>query len=690
MNVKPTLLGFVGAVTGAAVSVRQSPTIASGIAIIGGKTYRIGQVGSFVRIPQGYHDLYGIVSEIGASATPQALLESHDRGERWMTVQLVGEVSGGSFERGISQHPSVNDEVHLVVEEDLLRIYGTAENGQVVIGRLANAEGIPVRIDLDKLVTRHSAILGSTGTGKSTTVASLVRSIALGNVGDADPGFPSARILLLDIHGEYARALREISSVFRANATGTERPLHIPYWALEPTELLGFLMGRLEDRPLTQILDRICDYRTKRVESASLAGVDLSSMTAETPIPYSLKQLWLDLIDPEIRTLKNLQTREPALEAPGDAESLKAPKYTPHSGGNTAPFINPVGVIGIRRQLDQMRSRLLDRQYDFLLHPGPWEPKLDGTVTSDLGDLLDTWLGHDKPVTILDLSGIPSVVLVRLIGAILRIIFEAMFWGRDKSEGGKGEGDSDGGGNSRPMLVVMEEAHRYLGKDVDGLARSMVQRVVKEGRKFGIGAMIISQRPSEVDETILSQCGTFVALRLTNESDRSKVNSTLPDNLSGIVNSLPILRTGEAIVIGEAARLPIRCRITLPKEEDRPNSEDPEVAKNWRRVRIATDFNRVAASWRAQNPRWAKESVARTKLPIEEIEAMEREQVFSSTIISMGYDEASETLEVEFKNGGVYQYYNVPKSIYQQFIEAGSKGQFHHLYIKNGYPFSRV
>jgi hypothetical protein len=159
MTSRPTLLGLVGAVSGSTISVRQSPGVASGIAIIGGKSYRVGQVGSFVRIPQGYHDLYGIVAEVGANATPEALQQVLERGERWMTVQLVGEIVGAAFERGISQYPSVNDEVHLVTEEDLARIYGTTESGQVVIGRLANAEGIPVRIDLDKLVIYRSWLI---------------------------------------------------------------------------------------------------------------------------------------------------------------------------------------------------------------------------------------------------------------------------------------------------------------------------------------------------------------------------------------------------------------------------------------------------------------------------------------------------------------------------------------------------
>lgn len=680
MSLKPTLLGHVDAVTGATIHVRQSPTVASGIAIIGGKSYRIGQVGSFVRIPQGYHDLYGMVSEVNANETPQEVRKAQDRGERWITIQLVGEIVGASFERGISQYPSVNDEVHLVTEEDLAVIYGSGDGGQVVVGRLANAEGISVRIDLDKLVTRHCAVLGSTGAGKSTTVASLLRSIVLGESGDTSTQFPNARILLLDIHGEYSRALKSVSTVFRINPGDGEQPLHIPFWALDPVDLLTFLMGKLDDKPMSQILDRILDYKMNLASAHNFDGVDIGSMTADSPIPFNLKKLWFDLIDPEIKTWKDQAKSVPALVDAGNAETLRAPKYEPHGMGSTAPFINNVGILSIRRPLDQMRSRLLDRRFDFLLHPGAWEPKLDGSTEKDLPDLLAAWLGHGKPITILDLSGVPSAVLGQLIAAILKIIYEGLFWGREKSEGGI----------HRPMLVVMEEAHRYLSKEGNGPARDIVQRIVKEGRKFGVGAMIVSQRPSEVDETILSQCGTFVALRLSNAADRNKVQGALPDNLAGIVESLPVLRTGEAIITGEAARLPLRCRIALPPEEHRPRSEDPEVANRWKDIRVGEDYSRLAASWRAQNPLWANARVARDKIMTGKIEDMEREMVASSTILSIGYDSASETLEVEFNGGGLYQYYNVPEKVHQDLMASDSKGKFHNVYIKNTFPYSRV
>lgn len=149
----------------------------------------------------------------------------------------------------------------------------------------------------------------------------------------------------------------------------------------------------------------------------------------------------------------------------------------------------------------------------------------------------------------------------------------------------------------------MEEAHRYLSDTSGQLASEMVQRIVKEGRKYGVGAMVVSQRPSEVNDTILSQCGTFFALRLSNPADRARVQETLPDGLTGLLEVLPILRTGEAVVIGEAAKLPMRCRVTLPAREFRPRSEDPAVSAKWKLPRRKEGYERVVASWRAQRPR---------------------------------------------------------------------------------------
>lgn len=606
MIINPTLLGFVRDVSGSTVRVQQTESVASGMAIINGRTYRIGQVGSFVRIPQGYQDLFGIVTTVGASAAPLTNQPIDSQSARWLLVQLVGESIGSYFERGISQHPTINDEVHLVTENDLVKIYGSDDPSQVMVGHLASAESIEIKLDIDKIVTRHAAILGSTGSGKSTTVSSILRSIStMRNIQD-NIQFPNARILLLDIHGEYVKALGDIAKVFRINANQGENELFIPYWALDFDDLVSFLSGGISEEKAMHFRDKILELKTFSLTKKSLPGADPSSLTVDTPVPFSLKQLWYKLIDEEVKTFEGPDRDQPALLSPGDPDTLSPPRYKPWTQSRSV-VLNQYAP-GIRRQLDHLRSLLFDHRYDFLLHPGDWEPNLNGLPVADLDSLFSSWLGHDQSITIIDLSGIPSTILTRLIGSLLRIIYDALFWSRDKSMGGV----------ERPLLIVMEEAHSYLGKDDQGPASKQVRRIVKEGRKYGIGALIISQRPSEVDETILSQCGTFITLRLSNPNDRNQVQGTLPDHLAGLMDMLPILRTGEAIITGEASRLPSRVRISLPPENQRPESEDPDVNKRWQIERLLEDYEQVLAALRSQSPRAVKEPISIKLEPVED------------------------------------------------------------------------
>jgi len=586
----PTFLGSVASVAGCTVSVFLAHSVASGLSVIEGRAYKVGQVGSFVRIPQGYQDLFGVVSGIGSKATPLASDQEELHSSRWMEVQLVGEAIGGLFERGISQYPNIGDSVHLITESTLARIYGANNLGHITIGSLSSAESIPAKVSIQELITRHSAVLGSTGSGKSTTVASLLRSISSSS--SESTGYPNARILLLDIHGEYSSALSDIATVFSVDPQPGETKLHVPYWALDTSELLDFLTGGVDGPRETAFLEKIFSLKIESNRTNNYAGVAEESITVDTPIPFSLKQLWYDLIDFEVTTYEGPNRDQPTKQSLGDPNTLVQPVYKPHAMGSQGPFLNQQ-ALGIRRQLGLLRSRLLDRRYDFLLHPGDWEPHLNGTTRYDLCNLLQGWLGSDKPITILDLSGVPSLVLERLIGSILKIIYESMFWSREKSEGCI----------SRPLLIVMEEAHRYLSSSAGNLATEIIEKIAKEGRKYGIGAMVVSQRPSEVNETILSQCGTFFALRLSNPSDRSRVQGVLPDGLISLLDVLPILRTGEAVVLGEAAKLPMRCRINLPAKEHRPKSTDPEVNTQWSLPRRPESYERVAASWRSQNPR---------------------------------------------------------------------------------------
>ena len=601
----PTFLGEIAQVSGATLTVHLAQSVASGLSIIHGQTYRVGQVGSFVRVPQGYQDLFGVVSEVGANAAPEQIDPAADTG-RWMRVELVGEAVGGNFERGISQYPNIGDFVHLATEEHLRRVYDIRGQEHVTIGTLSSAESIAAKVSLNELVTRHSAILGSTGSGKSTTVASLLRSIT--TVLEGDVSYPSARVLLLDVHGEYSEPLADVAQVFSVEPQHSgQRSLFIPYWALGTDDLLEFLTGGLEGNRETAFTDKITRLKIASHEAAHFPGINSASITVDTPLPFSLKQLWYDLIDFEIATFEGKSRDESTQQAAGDPDTLTPPTYKPHAMGAAGPFLNQA-AFGIQRPLNLLRSRLLDRRYDFLLHPGPWEPSLDGVTQKDLDSLLHGWLGGNKPITILDLSGVPSSILERLIGSILKIVYEALFWSREKTEGGI----------ERPLLIVMEEAHRYLSDKSGALASEVIQRIAKEGRKYGVGAMIVSQRPSEVNETVLSQCGTFFAMRLSNPSDRQRVQGTLPDGLAGLLDVLPILRTGEAIVTGEAAKLPMRCRVTLPVREHRPRSEDPKVSDNWKLPRRLEGYERVVASWRAQSPLAVTKDLEIERIPVED------------------------------------------------------------------------
>lgn len=589
---KPTYLGTVSSVSGATVTVELAPQLSSGLLLIGGKVHRTGQVGSFVRIPQGYNNLFGIISKTSETSSVDEEDDSLTTKGRSIRVELVGETVGDIFERGIGQYPSINDEVHIVTDDDLRLIYGGEDAGQVVIGKLSSSDGINVSVDIEKLVTRHSAVLGSTGSGKSTSVSSLLRSIVCDE--EDKVVYPSARIILIDIHGEYSSALGDIAKTFSVSPREGEENLYIPYWCISPDSLLDFLCGQISESNRSIFVDKITEERLQFLdanqEKDEIKKIDKNRVVTTTPIPYRLKKIWYDLAYEDTVTWQEKEKTNPSIKSGGDPEKVIPPTFNPPSPGGAAPFKG--GENKLKRHLDLFRSRLLDQQYSFLLSPGKWNVGKDNKADSDLGDLLKEWVGHNKPITILDVSGIPSSRLDLLLGALLDIVFEAAIWGRLAKEGMK----------NRPLLLVLEEAHRYLSSDTAGFSKDMVRRIAKEGRKFGLGAMLVSQRPSEIDETILSQCGTLIALRINNQTDRGKVKSAMSDGLSGIIDSLPVLRTGEAIITGESAKLPMRCRFKLPKEGKYPDSLDPKVASLWASAAQDENYDDLVLAWRNQNP----------------------------------------------------------------------------------------
>jgi len=617
-----TYLGSVQDVNGTNVSVSISKDSLTGFIYINGQGYRIGQIGSFIRIPIGFVDLFGIISQVGASSVPDSQLQNQPNGNRWMTLQLIGEAQrNGTFQRGISQYPTIGDEVHLVSEKELERIYGQPNKPYFVkLGHIANAESIPALVDVNKLITRHSAIVGTTGSGKSTTVASILNALS------DNEKYPSARILILDIHGEYAQALHDRAEIFKIGANRTskyvENELFIPYWALNSDELCEISFGEFNnEKDRNIVLERIQLWKEESLKKYPKQGASIDSLSVDSPIPFSLNHLWYQLCLETFATYYKSRGGKPtdnlAFEVDSDNIELKGNpingippvfKNIMVDAGATEKINYLPNQLNLGKQLSLLGTKLRIPRYNFVFKPGEWTPKEDGKVEKDLDDLLKSWIGSKKPITILDLSGVPNDILNTIIGIVLRILYEALFWSRDLSQGGR----------HRPLLLVMEEAHIYLNDSFKGMASKTVQRIVKEGRKYGIGAMIVSQRPSEINSTILSQCGTFFALRLANSTDRGHITGAISDSLESLTSMLPILRTGEAIILGEAVKLPMRTIIEAPPKDRRPDSQDPivydeipeEDSQNtggWGiKMEENPKYEELVETWRSQNPKIEK------------------------------------------------------------------------------------
>lgn len=570
-----TFLGRIIRVDSSVVEVEVSDILPSSSPIIGGKVYKVGQIGTFVKIPAGNITTYGIVSSV--SNTPSKSSESmikEELGSRFLTINLVGEKIGSDdFEKGIGIYPTINDEVHLVIDEDLEDIYGSSDKSSISIGNHSSSDNLQVHIDVHKLVLRHSAILGSTGSGKSNTTVALIKKL----ISD----YSNSRVILVDPHGEYASAFPD-SKVFKIN--DDQNPLYIPFWLMSFDELSFFLVGAKptdDQRPEYRLLREQIEKFKKEHFNLKAGQVNKNYITADSPIPFNSRKLWHEMnwwLNASFSsTKKDEQTKSDSMEFLektiegdndiGNYDELVGARFKSHlsTTANLPPFKSQHNEYYSYEK--KILSRLKDSRYNFLFHPGDYK---DENSSKDLHNLLNEWIGNKERLSILDLSNVPYEVLDITVGLITRFIYDSMFWGRNSEKTGR----------NRPLLIAYDEAHSYLGKNEESsYSKKAVERIFKEGRKFGLGSLVISQRPSEISETILAQVGTFIALRLTNSSDQSIVKSLAPDNMNSLIDLLPSLRIGEAIIVGEAIKVPSRIRIKL--QEPRPDSADPKLVEKW-------------------------------------------------------------------------------------------------------------
>lgn len=587
-----TEIGEIIGVSGNTLTVQLSDNVKSNMPVIDGVVYRIGQIGSFVKVPLGYSYLYGIVNQIGAAAIPDSYKEfiggdySKLENKQWLNVVLVGEQVGRKFQRGVYQSPTTGDKVHLVTIKDLEVIYGGYnEINSISVGHISVSESLEAKINIDKLISRHCAFLGSTGSGKSNAVGVILNTIA-------NKEFKSSRILVIDPHGEYNSTLKDKSNVYRIRAVADngEKELHIPYWALPFDELMDIFSGNLSEQNKEYVRQAVVN---KKIESIEKNNIDMEKelVSADSPIPFSIKKLWFELDDFERQTFTERANPETITTKTinGDPERIISNEYEPASAGGGSPYLNNKAK-GILSFLDSIRLKLKDSTYKFLFEPGEYTPDIQGIVEKDLSDLLYEWLGSTKPITILDLSGIPSYIMTSISGTLLKIIYDTLFWGQELNVGGK----------KQPLLIVLEEAHNYLKAGEKSVSSKTVQSIAKEGRKYGVGLALVTQRPSELDETVLSQCGTIIALRMNNSKDRSHVSAAIQDELQSLMALLPSLRTGEGIISGEAVKIP--SRIQFYRLTNAPKSSDPLASVEWAKEINATceDYKKLLTLWRNQ------------------------------------------------------------------------------------------
>ena len=529
-------IGVIREVTSTTLIVVIDPQITNLSKKIGEKIYLIGQIGSYVLIPVGKQYVIGLVSGFKKGD----MNELDKVVQRYlMTVTMVGSLKKGFFESGVSVPPTADMPVYVLEDKDLKVAFATYQKFNFSIGRLSLFENEQAFIDPNKFFGKHIAILGSSGAGKSCTVASILQKA----VNTAD-----TKIVVIDIHSEYKRAFPENSRHF--DIAGLE----LPYWLMNFEEIVEMLIDPKDDNAATQTAT-LHDLVLAAKKSANQRLSDV--ITADSPVFYDLN---------EVRAKIGF---------------LDTEKITGPSGSKEGPYFGKFARFIVR-----LNTKMNDPRYAFIFKSRVC------TDTESAKALLSMIFGLDKKskITIMDMSGIPFDIVNTVAALIARIAFDFNFWNPNRRD--------------LPILLVFEEAHNYLTHSGAGSKAAVrtVERIAKEGRKYGVSCMIVSQRPSEISETILSQCNSFVILRLLNPVDLAYMRRLVPDTFSGLDTAIPTLRQGEAIVLGDSMAMPLRVQIDQPSPE--PDSSDISFYSQWKASNGKTDASEVMERWWKQQRTW--------------------------------------------------------------------------------------
>lgn len=503
----PEAIGYLMQVLGSRVMAYGSPD--GGI--------REARPGRMVRIDTTEGTVIGVVTGViardGAGGTPAA-------GPVAVDIATIGEAERlddgglGAVYRGVTRHPRVGDPVALAAPEDMAAIFAPATDTTITVGHVYGAPEVQAHLHMDALLGRHFAILGTTGSGKSCAVSLLLHRVL--------EGFPHGHVVVLDPHNEYREAFGDISHV--VDPAG----MSLPYWLMTGEELASVFLGpRLHDHiaELMVLLDALLDAKRK----SPIGRQSPDTVTADSPIPYRLSDL-RKALDDQVGSLTRSEDVRPYMRLINRLDGLMGdPRFAFMFSGSL------------------MRISMVDVISTLLRMP------TDGA-----------------PLTLVDLSGVPSEVVEVVVSLFCRIVFDFQLFASEVQ--------------SAPVLLVCEEAHRYAPADpTSGFTstRRALGRIAKEGRKYGLGLGLVSQRPSELDSEILSQCNTVMALRLSNERDLTYVRGALPDDAGDLAGVLPALATAQALVVGVASPMPMRVNLDLLTPHQQPRRGAASFSDSW-------------------------------------------------------------------------------------------------------------
>ena len=491
-----------------------------------------GQVGSQVKIRVGKSWLLASVrTQRQDSKSPGGIVANIDFLGEGDEERLTGRIH--SFRRGVTRYPIPGALIYPATSNDLRQIYAGDGRTSVEVGTVFPTRDIRAGLYIDAMLGKHFALLGSTGTGKSTSAALILHRIC--------EAAPDGHILMIDPHGEYSAAFKSTGMIFDVSN------LQMPYWLMNFEEHCEVFLSTTGNdfQEDSDILSKCLLQARSKNRLAETMG----KITVDSPIPYLLSDL-----------TNAIQTEMGKLD----------------KAGTTAPYMR------VKTKIDELKA---DPRYQFM-----FSGMLVGDTMADFIAKIFRMPSRGKPISIVDVSGVPSDITSTVVAVLSRLVFDFAIWARDEK--------------TRPILLVCEEAHRYVPneKNADGSSVGRIlSRIAKEGRKYGISLGLITQRPSDLAEGVLSQCGTIISMRLNNDRDQAFVKAAMPEGARGFLDSIPALRNRECIICGEGVSIPIRVSFDELEEVKRPASADPSFSELWNLSGGEEEMvQRTVQRWRAQ------------------------------------------------------------------------------------------